>query len=134
MMLMTADEKITELGQILEARELENEELKVQADSQTGQSHQSSSSKHQGKEKMVYQQQMRDIMGNVQTAMSAINDVNNSYQMGDNAQAAQQQQMLSQMLIQKLQGISQIVNRSTAMDQHGGGSGNNLASLTDNNS
>jgi len=77
---------------------------------------------------------MRDIMGNVQTAMSAINDVNNSYQMGDNAQAAQQQQMLSQMLIQKLQGISQIVNRSTAMDQHGGGSSNNLASLADNNS
>jgi hypothetical protein len=56
MMLMTADEKITELQQILEARELENEELKVQADTQTGQSHQSSSSKHQVKEKMVYQQ------------------------------------------------------------------------------
>ena len=45
MMLMTADEKIAELQQILEAKDLENDELKLQAESQTGQSHQGSSSK-----------------------------------------------------------------------------------------
>ena len=76
MMLMTADEKITELQQILEAKDLENDELKVQAESQTGQSHQSSSSKQQMKEKLMHKQQMRDIMNNIQTAMGAINDMN----------------------------------------------------------
>ena len=77
MMLMTADEKITELQQIVEAKDLENDELKVQADSQTGQSHQGSSSKQQMKEKLMYKQQMRDIMSNIQTAMGTINDMNN---------------------------------------------------------
>lgn len=37
------------------------------------------------------------------------------------------------MLIQKLQSISQIVHRSTSMEQHGGSS-NNLGSLADNTS
>ena len=37
------------------------------------------------------------------------------------------------MLIQKLQSISQIVNRSTSMEQHGGSS-NNAGSLGDNTS
>ena len=32
---LTADEKITELQQILEAKDLENDELKVQAESQS---------------------------------------------------------------------------------------------------
>lgn len=54
-------------------------------------------------------------------------------QMNDGAQSAQQQQMLSQMLIQKLQSISQIVHRSQSMEQHGGSS-NNLGSLADNTS
>lgn len=54
MMLMTADEKIAELQQILEAKDLENDELKLQAESQTGQSHQGSSSKQQIKEKMMH--------------------------------------------------------------------------------
>lgn len=76
MMLMTADEKITELQQILEAKDLENDELKVQAESQTGQSHQGSSSKQQMKEKLMHKQQMRDIMSNIQTAMGTINDMN----------------------------------------------------------
>lgn len=65
MMLMTADEKITELQRILEAKDLENDELKVQAESQTGQSHQGSSSKQQMKEKLMHKQQMRDIMSNI---------------------------------------------------------------------
>lgn len=76
MMLMTADEKITELQQILEAKDLENDELKVQAESQTGQSHQGSSSKQQMKEKLMHKQQMREIMNNIQTAMASINDMN----------------------------------------------------------
>ena len=76
MMLMTADEKITELQRILEAKDLENDELKVQAESQTGQSHQGSSSKQQMKEKLMHKQQMRDIMSNVQTAMGTITDMN----------------------------------------------------------
>ena len=90
MMLMTADEKITELQQILEAKDLENDELKVQAESQTGQSHQGSSSKQQMKEKLMYKQQMRDIMTNIQTAMSSISDINNM-QMNDGAPSPQQQ-------------------------------------------
>ena len=49
----------------------------MQAESQTGQSHQGSSSKQQMKEKLMHKQQMRDIMSNIQAAMGTINDMNN---------------------------------------------------------
>jgi hypothetical protein len=94
-MLMTADEKIAELQQILEAKDLENDELKLQAESQTGQSHQGSSSKQQLKEKMMHKQQMRDIMTNIQIAMSNANELNNQIQYSDGQQSAHSQQKLS---------------------------------------
>lgn len=96
--LLTADEKVTELQQILEAKDLENDEMRVQMEcNQNDQG--SGSNDNRLANSQRNSQQMQEILWLVN---SAANDIN---QNGHNPQ------LMADMLMQKLQSINNVANK-----------------------